>query len=62
MSVAEENALRVCERKVVRRSYGPVREGERWRIRSNRELEEIIRGEICEAPTASLVGTCRADG
>jgi hypothetical protein len=45
MSTADENALRVFERKVVRMIYDPVREGERWRIRSNRELEEIIRGE-----------------
>jgi hypothetical protein len=45
MSAADENALRVFERKFVRRIYGPVREGERWKIRSNRELEEILRGE-----------------
>jgi hypothetical protein len=35
MSAADENALRVFERKVLRRICGPVREGERWRIRSN---------------------------
>jgi hypothetical protein len=45
MSAADENALHVFERKVVRRIYGPVREGERWRIRSIRELVEILRGE-----------------
>jgi hypothetical protein len=45
MSTADENAPCVFERKVVRRIYGPVREGERWTIRSNRELEEILRGE-----------------
>jgi hypothetical protein len=39
MSTADENALRVFERKVLRRG------GERWRIRSNRELEEILKGE-----------------
>jgi hypothetical protein len=45
MSAADENALHVFEWKVLRRIYGPVRNGERWRIRSNRELEEILRGE-----------------
>jgi hypothetical protein len=30
---------------LLRRIYGPVREGEQWRIRSNRELEEVLRGE-----------------
>jgi hypothetical protein len=45
MSSADENALHVFERKVVRRICDPVREGERWRIRSNQELEEILRGE-----------------
>jgi hypothetical protein len=45
MSAADENALLVFERKVVRRICDPVREGERWRIRSNQELEEIFRGE-----------------
>jgi hypothetical protein len=39
MSAADENALRVFERKVVRRICSPVTEGERRRIRSNRELE-----------------------
>jgi hypothetical protein len=45
MPTADENALRVFERKVLRRIYGPVRESERWRLRSNQELEEILRGE-----------------
>jgi hypothetical protein len=35
ISAADENDLRVFERKAVRRIYGPVTEGERWRIRSN---------------------------
>jgi hypothetical protein len=44
MSAADESALRVFKWKVVRRICGPVREGERWRVRSNRELEEFLRG------------------
>jgi hypothetical protein len=44
--MADGNALRVFERKVIRRTYDPVREGERWRRRSNRELEDILRGEV----------------
>jgi hypothetical protein len=45
MSAADENALRIFERKVLTRIYGPVREGRRWRIRSNRELEGILKGK-----------------
>jgi hypothetical protein len=37
--------ISIFEQKVVRRIYGPVREGEWWKVRSNRELEEILRGE-----------------
>jgi hypothetical protein len=29
----EENALRMCERKIIRRIYGPVMENNVWRIR-----------------------------
>jgi hypothetical protein len=45
MLAADENVLCVFEWKVVRTIYSPVREGKRWRIRSNQELEEILGGE-----------------
>jgi hypothetical protein len=45
MSAADKNALRIFLWKVVRTIYDPVREGERLRIRSNREVEEILGGE-----------------
>jgi hypothetical protein len=36
-----ENILRKFERKIIRRIYGPVRQGREWRIRNNEEI--IIR-------------------
>ena len=41
----EERALRVFERKILWKTYGPVKENELWRIRRNDELEAIIKGE-----------------
>jgi hypothetical protein len=44
MTSEEMNALRIFERKIVRRIYGPINEGENWRIRTNKETEEISEG------------------
>jgi hypothetical protein len=30
--------------KIVRKIYGPVKEGESWRIRTNKEIEDILEG------------------
>jgi hypothetical protein len=40
----EMNALRIFERKIVRRIYGPINEGESWRIRTNKEIEDVLEG------------------
>ncbi|XP_023213623.1 uncharacterized protein LOC111616447 [Centruroides sculpturatus] len=36
-----EEQLRRFERKILRRIYGPVQERGEWRIRSNKELEDL---------------------
>ena len=45
LTMEEERALAVFERKILRKVYGPVKENELWRIRRNDELEVIIKGE-----------------
>jgi len=45
LTMEEERALAVFERKILREIYGPVKENELWRIRRNDELEVIINGE-----------------
>ena len=41
----EEQALLIFERKKFRRIYGPKYENGEWKIRTNRELEELSKGE-----------------
>jgi hypothetical protein len=43
MKKENENILRRFERKIIRRTYGPVRQGREWRIRNNKEIDNIIR-------------------
>ena len=40
----EEQALIIFERKIFRRIYGPKYENEKWKSRTNRELEEMSEG------------------
>jgi hypothetical protein len=35
LSMEEERALAVFEKKILRKKYGPVKENELWRIRRN---------------------------
>jgi len=41
----EEQALLTFERKIFRRIYGPKYENVEWKNRTNRELEEMSKGE-----------------
>ena len=41
----EEQALLTFERKIFRRIYGPKYENGEWKSRTNRELEEMSKGE-----------------
>ena len=41
----EEQALLIFEREIFRRIYGPKHESGEWKSRTNRELEEISKGE-----------------
>jgi hypothetical protein len=45
LPTAEENALRIFERKILRKIYGPVMESGIWRHRYNDELNDIIKGK-----------------
>jgi hypothetical protein len=45
MTEKEEQALLIFERKIFRRIYGPKYEDGEWKSRTNRELEELNKGE-----------------
>jgi hypothetical protein len=45
LTVTEENAVRMFERIIVRRIYGPVMENNVWRIRYNEELNTLLKRE-----------------
>jgi len=46
MTKKEEEALLIFERKIFRIIYGPKYEDGEWKIRMNRELEELIKEKI----------------
>jgi hypothetical protein len=45
LTKSDENLLGIFERKILRKIYGPIQEGDTWRIRNNEELNRSIKGE-----------------
>jgi len=45
LTKADENLLRIFERKILRKIYGPIQEGDTWRIRNNGEMNRSIKGQ-----------------
>jgi hypothetical protein len=45
MTKKEEQVVLIFERKTFRRIYGPKYENGEWKSRTNRELEEMNKGE-----------------
>jgi hypothetical protein len=45
MAKKEERALLIFERKIFRRIHGPKYEDGEWKSRTNRELEELSKGD-----------------
>ena len=41
----DDNLLRIFKRKILRKIYGPIQEGDIWRIRNNEELNRSINWE-----------------
>jgi hypothetical protein len=65
LTVTEENALRMFERNIIRRIYGPVMENNVWRMRYNEELNALLKGEDIVRFIKSqnkMVGACRKNG
>jgi hypothetical protein len=44
LTIEEMNALKITERKIIRKIYGPIKEGDSWRKRTNKEIKDILQG------------------
>jgi len=49
----DENSLRICERQILRKIFGPLNIDNRWRIRNNMQIDKLTEG-------ADIVGFIKA--
>jgi hypothetical protein len=45
LTESDEDLLRIFERRMLQKIYGPIQEGDIWRIRDNEELDRSINGK-----------------
>lgn len=45
MTIKEINTLRIFERGIIRKIHKPVKEGEPWRTRTNKETKDTLQGQ-----------------
>ena len=45
LTKSDENSLRISEREILRKIYGPIQEGDIWRFRDNEEMNRSINGK-----------------
>jgi uncharacterized membrane protein len=66
MTVTEQNRVRVFERRVLRKIYGPTLDKDRtWGIKTNEELENLIKKKYCKIyniTKTTLGSTCNQNG
>jgi hypothetical protein len=44
LTIEEMNTLIISERKITRKIYEPIKEGDSWRIRKNKDITYILQG------------------
>jgi hypothetical protein len=45
LTKSDKNLLRIFDRKILRKIYGPIQERDIWRIKNNEEMNRVINGQ-----------------
>jgi hypothetical protein len=54
LNISAKNALRILERKIIKKIYGPVCEDGIWRVRSNSKFNSLLQEEDIVRHTKSV--------